>query len=91
MSLNKQFYLTSQQSSLIKKNQLSNSLSTSNIPCFSTLNKGMNIKTVKVTDMYKNLYHKDTGKAISTIISQNDLMKINEQTDYKPKYLNFLI
>ena len=85
MNTNTKFYLTS---NLSKKKGLSNSLSTSNFPLISTTtySKPMNIKTVKVTDMYKNLYHKDTGKAINSILQQQkDNNKINEEMESNKK------
>ena len=40
--------------------------------------KVINIKALKVTDMYKNLYQKETGYFINSIIDQNGLLKYSD-------------
>jgi hypothetical protein len=83
MNTSNKFHLNSTQSNFGKKKALSTSLSTGSFPMISTFsNKALNIKTFKVTDMYKNLYHKDTGKVMNSLliekqVSKNDADEMN--------------
>ena len=83
MNTSTKFHLNSTQSNFVKKKALSTSLSTGNFPMIPSFsNKALNLKTFKVTDMYKNLYHKDTGKVMNCLLiekqgDKNDADEMN--------------
>ena len=89
MNNNKNLNLTTKQITSSNKMTMTKSISYSTLPIFpkEKYSKLMNIKAIKVTDMYKNLYHRDTGKAISSIINQNDKLKITENRELNYKYI----
>lgn len=87
MNTSTKFNFSSTQTVFTKKKALSTSLSTGNFPMISSLsNKPLNLKSIKVTDMYKNLYHKDTGKVINSILVERDSFKNDIFESNKKKY-----
>ena len=78
--LNNNFNLTSKQIGFSKKKIQDNIMSNTTSPYFpiQKSSKVINIKALKVTDMYKNLYQKETGYFINSIIDQNGLLKYSD-------------
>ena len=82
MNTQSKFSYSSSRTNYNKKKLMSNSMSSGNFPLLSTTySKPLNIKTIKITDMYKNLYNKETGKAIKSIIHHKEIFKIPEEKE----------